>query len=65
MIKVCEKYYVGFNNRTYEDEKFLLSYIVKDKTLTGFKNWRNEHIAIKEIDNIPKVISVTISELNK
>jgi hypothetical protein len=54
MIKICEKYYVGFNNRNYDGESFLLSYIVKDSKLTGFQSWRDKKIGIKEIDNLPK-----------
>jgi len=56
MLKISEKFYVGFNKRTNEEskEKFLLAYIVKDKTLRSFDSWRDHHIAIKEIDNQPK-----------
>jgi DNA-directed RNA polymerase subunit H (RpoH/RPB5) len=64
MIKVCDKYFVGFNTRyfdSYDDDnqknrqKFPLGYIVKDKTLSSFDSWRDKHLGIKEIDNKPKL----------
>ncbi len=54
MIKICNKYYVGFNNRTYDGQKFLLAYVVKDDKLTSFDSWRDEKLGKKEIDNEPK-----------
>jgi hypothetical protein len=55
MIKICNKYYVGFNNRTYDGQKFLLAYIVKDDKLTSFDSWRDKKLGKKEIDNEPKI----------
>ncbi len=56
MIKICEKYFVGFNRRSTDDsEKFLLAYVAKDSSLSSFQSWRDKHIAIKEIDNTPKI----------
>lgn len=54
MYKISDKLYAGFNNRQLNNgTKFQLSFIVKDKTLKSFNDWRTKSLAVKEFDNVP------------
>lgn len=54
MYKIVDKLYAGFSSRQLNNgTKFHLSFIVKDKTLKSFNDWRTKSLGVKEFDNVP------------